>query len=71
MYGGLVQLHFLNKRVIYELGSHFNRIYLKKWQCRKHVFLFQLTLTINITGINIKLCILEKKIRSALRPIRL
>ena len=29
-------------------------------QCREHVFLFQLTLTINITPINIKLCILAK-----------
>ena len=34
---------------------------LKKWQCRKHVFLFQLTLTINITPIIITLYILEKK----------
>ena len=29
-------------------------------QCREHVFLFQLTLTINITPINITLCILAK-----------
>ena len=34
-----------------------------KWQCREHVFLFQLTLTINISTINIELCILEKKIK--------
>ena len=41
-----------------------------KWQCREHVFLFQLTfITIYITPINITLCILEKnKIKSALRP---
>ena len=38
----------------------------KKWQYREHVFLSQLILTINITTINITLCILEKKIKSAL-----
>ena len=39
---------------------------------REDVFLFQLILTINITPINIKLCILEKKykIKSALTAIR-
>ena len=40
-----------------------NSLYLKKWQCREHVFLLQLVLTINITPINIKLYILEKKIK--------
>ena len=33
----------------------------KEWHCREQVFLLQLTLTINITPINITLCILEKK----------
>ena len=37
-------------------------LYLKKWQFREHVFLFQLTLTINVTPITITLCILRKKI---------
>ena len=45
--------------------------YLIKWQCSEHVFLFQLTLKINITLINIALRILEKnKIKSVLRAIR-
>ena len=64
---------FFKNRVIYELGSLFqsNSLYLKKWQCREHIFIFHITLTINITLINITLCILEKsKIKSALRAIR-
>ena len=49
---------FLNERVIYELGSNFNQIYFIYF-----IFLFQFTLTINITPINIALCIVEKKIK--------
>ena len=44
---------------------------LNKWQCRKHVFVFEVVLTIHITPINITLCILgKKKIKSTLRAIR-
>ena len=39
-----------------------NLLYLRKWQCREHVYLLQFTLAINIISINITLCILEKKI---------
>ena len=63
MYGGPLQLQFLLKKSNIWPSKSFesNSLYLKKWQCREHVFLFQLTLTINITPINITLCILEKK----------
>ena len=57
MYGGPLQLHFFLKIVFS------NSLYLKKWQCRRHDFRFQLTLTINITPINFSLSILEKKLR--------
>ena len=42
--------------------SFSNSLYLKKSQCRRHDFRFQLTLTSNITPINFSLSILEKKL---------
>ena len=55
MYGGPLQLHFFKRRVIYELGSHFNQIrFIQRNDSEGgSIFFFQLTLTINITPFNI------------------
>ena len=58
MYGGRYSSIFL-KWWSFQLNS----LYLKKWQSREHAFLLELVLTINITPINIKLYILEKRIK--------
>ena len=73
MYGGPLQLHFFKRRVIYELGSHFNQIrFIQRNDSEGgSISFFQLTLTINITPLTVTLRILEKdKIKSALRAIR-
>ena len=63
MYGRPLQLSFFTKKSNIRARQSFqsNLLYLKKRQCREHAFLFQLTLTINITPINITLRTLEKK----------
>ena len=65
-------IFFKIRIVIYELGSHFSQFRLfKEMAVLGHVFIFQLTLTMNITPINITLRTLEKnRIASVLRAMR-